>query len=693
MTSTAPCLRQDLAILEQVVRGEKSYVVKDFTAQKYFRFGALEVNVMRHFDGRRQPVEIVEALANQGIRITTLAVETFARTLDRAGLLERTMGQRATLQMERLRAERRKRRRVRLFRGELLRMRWSFGNPDAILERLLSHLRWMFTPGFVVTSVALFALYLIILGVQWERFAAALWSSYAPQNVTLASLVLLWLTAGVVLLIHELGHGLTCKYYGGEVRELGFMFLYFQPAFYCNVSDAWSFPERRARHWVTAAGSWIDVVLASVAALVWVSVAPGTLIAELSVATMLMAGVTTMLANLNPLLPLDGYFALSDWLEIPNLRHRAFGHFTWWIRRHVFGLQLAEPAASTRERRVFLVYGALSAAYIAMLFAVIGALVLGWARQAFGLLGALVVIVAITALLRNALVEWGRTAAMAFRSRRAAWRAAGTSSWRKRLIRLVPGVLVLGGLLPWTLTSPGRFVAHPLESRAVTAAAEGIVDLVLVSEATRVEAGAPLFRLVDRPLERQLIVVGRTVDSLVIREASARAGLRGAEAEQLAAERISAIAQQRALEYRLSLLTIRAVTSGAVVTPRPEDLLGRRVRRGDTLLVLAAVESVEVRVALVGGGATRIRPGHVAHLVSYAGLASPRTGRVDNVSVIAGTGETPNAGVVEARIRLASEGPWRPGSTGEASLELARSNVFGALFWRIRQLVRVDLWL
>ena len=81
----------------------------------------------------------------------------------------------------------------------------------------------------------------------------------------MGSLFVLWLTALVIIVIHELGHGYTCKYFGGQVHEIGAMLLYFEPAFFCNVNDAWTFPELRARLWVTAAGSWIQLVVASLA--------------------------------------------------------------------------------------------------------------------------------------------------------------------------------------------------------------------------------------------------------------------------------------------------------------------------------------------------------------------------------------------------------------------------------------------
>ena len=145
----APCLRADISIIEQVYRGETSFVVKDLAAQKYFRFGAAEVRVLRAFDGQHTATEIAAGLAEDGMRISAQAVESFARTMANAGFLERALEERTTLQMERLRAERHVRRRPALFRGELLRMRWSFGDPDAMLTRSLPYVDWMFSRTFV----------------------------------------------------------------------------------------------------------------------------------------------------------------------------------------------------------------------------------------------------------------------------------------------------------------------------------------------------------------------------------------------------------------------------------------------------------------------------------------------------------------------------------------------------------------
>ena len=687
MSMSGPCLRADLSITQQVYRGEASFVVKDLTAQKYFRFGSTEVRVMRCFDGRRTASEIATSLANEGLRISTQAVEGFARKLASAGFLERSIAERSTLQLERLRAEREKRQRPTLFRGELLRMRWSFGDPDAMLTRTMPSIRWMFTRGFAVASIALFSLYLGLLANRWTEFVAALSSTYSFQNIGIANVVTLWTVGAVVILIHELGHGYACKYFGGEVRELGFMLIYFQPAFYCNVSDAWSFRDRSARLWVTAAGGWIQFVVASAAAVVWWAAAPGTLVAEIALAAMLVGGVTTLFTNANPLLPLDGYFALSDWLEIPNLRHRAFAHFQWWVKRNVFRLDVPEPTASFRQRRVFLVYGALSFVYVAALFVFLGTLALGWADRALGTLGVILGVGALLFMLRKRIVEWGHVAILALRARRLSVRTFG----RRTLIGFA-AILVVLAIVPWTLTSPGQFVIHPLSTQVVTAPDSGIIAQVFVAEGMHVSAGAPLLRLVDRGLEREILAAGRTIDSLTVSESAARSSGHAGDASRLTAERTSAVAALEALERRIASFTVRAAFDGSVATARPEDLVGRRTAAGDSLLALAALDSVELRVALRGAGATRVRSGQIVHMISLADPSEPWSATVTGVSS-AGVSRDSAGGWIEARVRRVAGAAWRPGTVGEASVELQRSNVLGALWWKARQVLRTDLWM
>jgi putative peptide zinc metalloprotease protein len=683
-TSSGPRLRADLTIVEQVFRGEVTFVVKDPATQKYFRFRPVEMGVMRYFDGARTPDEIAAALTEQGIRLTARTVEGFARKLASIGLLERTLVERTTLELERIRAERRKRRRPALFRGELLRMRWSLGDPDGMFTRVLPAIRWMFTRGFIWASVALFAVYFLILGATWSEFSTTVGQLYSLRTITFGSIVLLWLTGLVVILIHELGHGFTCKYFGGEVHEMGFMLMYFQPAFYCNVNDAWSFPALRARLWVTAAGGWIQLVVASMAAIVWYVATPGTLASEAAVAAMIVGGATTLVTNANPLLPLDGYFALTDWLEIPNLRIRAREYFSWWVRRHVLRVDVPEPAASDREKRVLLTYGALALCYITALFSIIGFWLVGRAEAAFGAIGVLIVLGATFMLLRRGLAEWGRSVAVAVR----AWRTGRRRrpGWRV-WVGVTLGTIALLAVLPWTLTTSGHFVVTPVSTMEVTAPDSGVIAAVFVREGVQVPTGAALARLVDRDLEREMLAAARAVDSVTVATSRARAAQSSGTLERLEAERSAAVARFTALQARIDALTLRARWTGTVTTPRVQEVEGRRVEAGDAIMRLATLDTLEARVALARAGAASVRTGQVVHLIAYGDAANP----VD--AVVRGVAPAGDRGTIEIRVPVGLSIGWRAGATGEASVELRRSTMLMAILWNVRQKIRNDLFI
>ncbi|MBC7561356.1 MAG: hypothetical protein H7305_00445, partial [Gemmatimonadaceae bacterium] len=198
---SAPHLRADLAIVEQRFRNEQSFVVKDPSTHAYFRFQPVEMRVMRLFDGARSTAQIAEQLVADGVKVSAATVEGFARKLTALGLLERSLYERTTQQLERLRAERKRSRSV--VRGELFRMRFSFGDPDAALNRWYPRLRWCFTPTFVVLSVALFLTYGAIIFAQRETYAAELATSFSFGALTPWSVVVLLGTFTLLTAIHE----------------------------------------------------------------------------------------------------------------------------------------------------------------------------------------------------------------------------------------------------------------------------------------------------------------------------------------------------------------------------------------------------------------------------------------------------------------------------------------------------------
>ena len=676
-------LRPDLVLVEQSYRGEQSYIVKDPQSRKYFRFRPVEIMVMQALDGEHTPAEAAAALAAEGIKVSPAGVETFAAKLTGMGLCERTLGERSVLQMERLRAERKRRLSKGVFQGDMLRLRWSVGDPDKLFDRWLPRLRYFFTRTFLVISVALFAAYLLVLGLKWGEFSQALADLYT-FNVGLGSFAVLWLTGTVIIVIHELGHGLTCKYFGGQVHEIGAMLIYFEPAFFCNVNDAWTFPELRARLWVTAAGSWIQLVIASIAAVVWWAATPGTMVSDVAFAAVLIGGITTVFMNANPLIPLDGYYALSDYLEVPNLRQRAFAHLSWLVKTRLFGLDLPKPPADEREQRVFLIYGVLASAYIVFILTFFAAAMFGWLTRWLGSLGVVLFLAGLFATLREPVRAGLRTVGMALRQHRAAWREG---HWRTRFSVAAPAILVLGALLPWPITITGPFVAAPVLSMPLAAPDSGIIQRVQVLEGTRVAAGAPLVQIRNLQLERELLASRRINDSLAVRSAQARSHGRFAEAAEIDAERSSEQARLAGLSRRVDALRIRALGSGTVITARPEELVGRWVASGATVLQVGEFDSVEIRIALQGAGGTLIRQGSPARLLADATLAPPVSGVVTSISATA----TPTT--VEARLRLPALGTWRPGMTGRARVTVRNSNLWGALWWSIRRGIRSDILL
>ena len=682
--SQAPKLRDDLTLVEQTYRGEQSYIVKDPKSRKYFRFRPVEVNVIQRFDGIRTAAEVAAALAEDGLRVSAAAVEGFAAKLKGMGLLERTVGERSVLLMERLRAQRRQRLGGSVAQNDIFRMRWSMGDPDQFMNRTMPYLRWMFTRGFLVASVLLFAIYFLVIAAKWTDFTGA-FSDLYHFRYSAWELFVLWCTGTVIIVIHELGHGYTCKYFGGEVHEIGAMLLYFEPAFFCNVNDSWTFPELKARLWVTAAGSWIQLVVAGLAAIVWWAATPDSLISHIALSAMIIGGVTTVIVNANPLIPLDGYFALSDYLEVPNLRQRAFGHLAWLVKARVLGLDVPAPPADEREQRIFLIYSLLAAWYIASIMLLVGGTVYGWLDRALGLLGGALFLLGVWLLSRSALRTLGQTLAASARELRA---RAGARRLRDRALVVAVVLLVVGAIIPRPITVTGPFVVAPALSVALTAPDSGLVGRVYVREGTRVEAGMPLLQVRDLDLERAVLATARRADSLAARVSQARAADRSAEVARLEAERATDAARLDGMTATQRDLTLRALVPGIVVSHRPEQLIGQWVDLGARLIELGEPDSVELRIELTGAGATRVKPGQPVRLVFHADAGS-LAARVTGVAM---TG-TSRAGAVEARVGMRGSPRWRPGMTGEASVTLRRSNLWGAIWWGVRKRVRTDLLL
>ncbi len=199
---------------------------------------------------------------------------------------------------------------------------------------------WLFSTYAVVGWVFVLLWAARELTVHHHRLAASSSNILAANNW-------LWLAVVWVLLkvIHECGHAVACKRWGGEVREAGVLFILLAPLAYVDVTSSWRLRSKWDRVAVAAAGMYVELFLAAVAAILWARLVPGVM-SQICLNVMMTASVMTVLFNANPLMRFDGYYILSDLLEMPNLYGTGQAYVKHIVRRLVFGLPSTDPAES-----------------------------------------------------------------------------------------------------------------------------------------------------------------------------------------------------------------------------------------------------------------------------------------------------------------------------------------------------------
>jgi multidrug resistance efflux pump len=479
-----PSLRADLIISRHETSDGASYVVKDPLTRRFFRFRDPEYAIARRLNGAT-PLDVVarEVSAELDVDADAEGLKPFVEQLRRLGLLQTDQ----PASSEHGHAHRR-------VAGSLLYIRLKAFDPDRLFNRLVGKVGFFFTRWFVVLSLATLVVAFGITFSYWDEIVRDFGRLYRFDALLLA-----WVTVLLVTTAHEFAHGLTCKHFGGEVREIGFLLLYFQPAFYCNISDAWLFPEKSKRLWVTFAGAYFELFVWSLATLIWWVTEPDIWLNFVAMIVMATSGIKSFF-NLNPLIKLDGYYLLSDWLEIPNLRQRSVAYLKARIKR-LLGSTAGEIMASRRDRRIYLTYGVLAVTYS---FWLLGLVALHFGRylveqyQGPGF-------IAFTGLLMAAFQHpLGRT----FRRlpegfRRAPMRLLRPTRpvARAALLVVALAVLFLGRL---ELTVAGEFKVLPVRNADVRAAVDGTIEQVYAEEGDRVRAGDVLVRLSERDYRAEL---------------------------------------------------------------------------------------------------------------------------------------------------------------------------------------------
>jgi len=360
-------VRPDLIYAHRDEGGEEQWIVKDPVTLRYFHFGPHEVFIMRLVDGRNTLAEIKAEYEKRfaPCRISKPEIAGFCHGLHRRGLLIGAAENQGETLLKR--ASQNRWMQIASLSMQVLSIRLPGVDPERFLTATRPAVDWLFhrvTVGFVLaTAVLVTILGLLNLESILEMLPAQ------EQFFRGENLLLLTLTLIVTKIFHELGHAYCCKAFGGECHQIGVLIMVFAPAMYCDVSDAWLFRSRWHRMFVSAAGMYVELIIAMVAAVLWYFAQPGPLQMWL-LNVVFVCGVSTLVINANPLLRYDGYYILSDWLNLPNLSSRATAALWGPVKDWFFNRDT--PLHAVEERRWTLrVYAALAIVYRVFVFAMI----------------------------------------------------------------------------------------------------------------------------------------------------------------------------------------------------------------------------------------------------------------------------------------------------------------------------------
>jgi len=355
-------LRPDLVIDAHRYEGRTYYIIKDPVSLRYYRLKEHEHFLLGFMDGQKTLNDAQKAYERhyRPDRLKLEDLEAFAQQLVRAGLAQNESPAAGQLLYDR----RAKRKRTELVQTltNLLYIKVPVFDPDRLLRWMLQFTSFVFSGLFFLASLVLMASAVGLVTLHFDVFLSKLPSYY--EFFSFKTIIYLWIALGVVKVIHEFGHGLSCRYYGGEVHEMGFLLLCFSPALYANVSDAWTLPNKWHRIIISAAGIYVELVIASIATFVWWYTPASPFIHNLSLSLMVVCSVSTVVFNGNPLMRYDGYYVLADWMEIPNLRERANRYLQNLFLEHCLGMEVQpEPYMETGRKVLFISYALVSYVY------------------------------------------------------------------------------------------------------------------------------------------------------------------------------------------------------------------------------------------------------------------------------------------------------------------------------------------
>ncbi|MGB0766977.1 MAG: hypothetical protein ACPGYV_04640 [Phycisphaeraceae bacterium] len=592
-----PRLRSTVQVDRQRYRGRVWHVLRDPTANKFYRLDPTNYHVVGLLDGKRTIDEVWKQVNSQETddaptqgEVIQLLGQLYTNNLieadlpaDAAGMFDRY--------------KKRKQREVRGYLASILFARIPLFDPDQILERVTPVLGWLFGPVGIALWLALLGYALFQLAGSGRAdllIGQALGNPLTGSEGVLSpsNLWLLYVSMFGAKVLHELGHGVACKRYGqrrhsgGEVHTVGVMLIAFLPIPYVDASSSWALRSKWQRAFIAAAGMYVELALAAVALLVWVNTDPASTLHQLAFNIIFIASVTTLLFNANPLIRFDGYYILSDLIEMPNLAQRSKDYLYFLAKKFAFKVRRPNnPSHGMAEVPVLILYGVLSFFYRIFITVTI----VWFVADKLFFIGAAMAIAAIIGFAVVPMVklvkylatnpELSRT-----RTRSIAWSVA-------TCVVLV----VLFGAIPVPEWKTAEGVVESFEQRELFVQTEG--ELVyLVNTGTTIKPDAVIARGINPELSTERRELQAQIDELLARyhQRLSEGQLATAQAidDQLAALRV----RVADLDRREKNLTLTAPFAGRWSSPKFDGYAGVYARQGDPLGRLVSEDGARVVV-------------------------------------------------------------------------------------------------
>jgi len=581
-------IRKCLKFSTRFENGESFVSVEDPVRSKHYRIGLAEYRFIAKINGERSNANIFELLKNetgaqQGQQqasnelpqdqIVQIANWLLAMNLVTVNQSDNSLRLNAMAQQ----IERAK---MKSWLNPIS-IRFSLFNPNRFLKSIQPATEWLFSSWFFVLWVMIGVYSLVCLVDNWQRV-------YASSANVLSSGSWIWLliTWFVLKVVHESAHGIACRKYGGEVPEFGVVFILFAPMAFVNVTSMWRFVNRWQRMVVSAAGMYVEFLVAFLAIIVW-SQTDGV-VASIAFSVMVMSSVTTILFNANPLMRFDGYFLLSDLLAIPNLYGKGGQWFSETTKQLFFGVP-KQTQFHANERVPVAIYGALAFVWRILigLGLIIAASVL---LQGAGLVLSGIGVVTWFALpiLRQIVSLTDSNGQVKINKIRTAVSVACLVGF------VVAGVYVFQA--PATKSAPAIVQLH--NESVIRSDASGFVTAIHVAEGQTVAKGDLLIELENPELANELVELTRLREEAKIQsrihQQQGNQAMVQAETQRVYGLTDQIIEKQSATKG----LQVLATDDGVIVQRQLANRLGSFVEQGDELLTVAKLDSKEVVVSV-----------------------------------------------------------------------------------------------